>query len=106
MANTTVTFLRASDDALTAKLTSVGGTGTPNAAGYACTDSDGLQSLTIPEALVGEFYLRAEDGSGDIAFQGYVTLQDDTGRYRVSDLSGRWEDESGATFDFTSRDKP
>ena len=106
MATTTVTFLRDYPAALTAKLTSVGGTGTPNASGYACTNTNGLQSLTITEALVGEFYLYAYDSLGDIAFQSYVTLADDTGVYRASDLSGRWQDEGGAFFDFTSRDKP
>ena len=85
MANTTVTFLRASDDALTAKLTSVGGAGTPDEDGYACTDTNGLQSITISEALVGEFYLRAEDESEEIAYQGYVILADDTGTYRCHD---------------------
>lgn len=85
MATTTATFLRDYDTALTAKLTSVGGTGTPNASGYACTNTNGLQSLTITEALVGEFYIYAYDSLGDIAYQGYVVLADDTGTYRVED---------------------
>lgn len=85
MATTTVTFLRDYATALTAKLTSVGGTGTPNASGYNCTNTNGLQSLTITEALVGEFYLYAYDSLGDIAYQGYVVLADDTGTYRVED---------------------
>lgn len=85
MATTTATFLRDYATALTAKLTSVGGTGTPNASGYACTNTNGLQSLTITEALVGEFYLYAYDSLGDIAYQGYVVLADDTGTYRVED---------------------
>ena len=99
MPNTTVTFLRASDDALTVFLVSAGGTGTP-ASGYACTDTNGLQSITVSEALVGEFYLRAEDTNGDVGYQAYVRMKDDTGVYRASDLVGRWEDESGAYFDF------
>ena len=85
MATTIVTFLRQYDTALTAKLTSVGGTGTPNASGYACTNTNGLQSLTITESLVGEFYLYAYDSLGDIAYHGYVVLADDTGTYRVED---------------------
>lgn len=85
MATTTATFLRDYDTALTAKLVSVGGTGTPNAAGYACTNTNGLQSLSITEALVGEFYAYAYDSLGDIAYQGYVLLADDTGTYRVDD---------------------
>ncbi len=85
MATTTVTFLRDYDTALTAKLTSVGGTGTPNASGYACTNTNGLQSLSITEALVGEFYAYAYDSLGDIAYQGYVLLADDTETYRVDD---------------------
>jgi len=85
MATTTATFLRDYSTALTAKLVSVGGTGTPNAAGYACTNSNGLQSLSITEALVGEFYAYAYDSLGDIAYQGYVLLADDTGTYRVDD---------------------
>ena len=85
MATTTATFLRQYDTSLTAKLTSVGGTGTPNAAGYACTNTNGLQSLTITEALVGAFYGYAYDSLGDIAYQGYVVLADDTGTYRFDD---------------------
>ena len=85
MATTIVKFLRDYDTALTAKLTSVGGTGTPNAAGYACTNTNGLQSLSITEALVGEFYCFAYDINDDIAYQGYVVLADDTGTYRVDD---------------------
>lgn len=85
MATTTVTFLRDYDTALTAKLVSVGGTGTPNAAGYACTNTNGLQSISITEALVGEFYAYAYDSLGDIAYQGYVVLADDTGTYRIED---------------------
>lgn len=85
MATTTATFLRDYATALTAKLTSVGGTGTPNASGYACTNTNGLQSISITESLVGEFYFYAYDSLGDIAFQGYVVLADDTGTYRVED---------------------
>jgi hypothetical protein len=85
MATTTVTFLRDYDTALTAKLVSVGGTGTPNPAGYACTNTNGLQSFSITEALVGEFYVYAYDSLGDIAYQGYVLLADDTATYRVDD---------------------
>lgn len=89
MPTTTVKFLRDYDTELTAKLVSVGGTGTPNAAGYACTNTNGLQSLTITESLVGEFYFYAYDSLGDIAYQGYVMLVDDTGTYRVDDVLQR-----------------
>lgn len=85
MSTTTATFLRDYSTALTLKLVSVGGTGTPNAAGYACTNTNGLQSVSITEALVGEFYGYAYDSLGDIAYQGYVVLADDTGTYRIDD---------------------
>lgn len=85
MPTTTATFLRQYDTALTVKLVSVGGTGTPNASGYACTNTNGLQSISITEPLVGEFYCYAYDSLGDIAYQGYVLLADDTGTYRLDD---------------------
>jgi hypothetical protein len=72
MANTVVRFLRAYDSSLTAKLVSIGGTGTPNASGYSCTNTNGMQSITVPEALVGDFYLYAYDSLDEIAYQGYL----------------------------------
>jgi hypothetical protein len=80
-ANTPVKFTRPYPTSLTAKLVSVGGTGTPNAAGYACTSSNGLQSLTVAEALVGAFYIYAYDAGSEIAYSGFVVLADDTTTY-------------------------
>lgn len=85
MASTTVTLLRDYPTALTLKLSSRGGTGTPNASGYALTNSNGEQTGSVTEDLVGVFYAYAIDSLGDIAAHGYVLLADDTGTYRVED---------------------
>lgn len=85
MANTPVKFLRSYSSALTAKLVSAGGTGTPNASGYACTNSNGLQTFTVAEALVGLFYVYVHDSNDEIAYQGYVTLVDTTAVHRITD---------------------
>ena len=86
MATTVINVLRDYDTALTAKLVSIGGTGTPNAAGYACTNTAGLQSFVATEALVGAFYLRLEDGSGDVAYQDKIVLADTVGPYWAGDV--------------------
>lgn len=81
MASTPVKFIRAYDTSLTAKLVSVGGTGTPNASGYGCTNTNGMQSFTVAEALIGLFYAYAYDAAGEIAWQGYFDLLNDTETY-------------------------
>ena len=85
MASTPVKILRPYDSALTVKLVSAGGTGTPNASGYACTNTSGLQAFTVTEALVGVFYVYAYDAGDEIAYNGYVTLADTTAVHRCVD---------------------
>lgn len=85
MANTPVKFLRSYSSALTAKLVSAGGTGTPNASGYACTNSNGLQTFTVAEDLVGLFYVYVHDANDEIAYNGFVVLADTTDTCYVVD---------------------
>lgn len=87
MASTPVKFARQYSTSLTAKLVSAGGSGTPNASGYACTNSNGLQSFTVAEALVGAFYVYAYDSLSEIAYNGFVILADTTdAHFCVDDL--------------------
>lgn len=85
MASTPVRFVRSYHSSLTAKLVGVGGTGTPNASGYACTNTNGMQAFTVPESLAGAFYVYAHDAQSEIAYQGYVLLADTTDTHYVSD---------------------
>lgn len=87
MANTKISFLTYQDQTLTAFLTNLTGTGTPNPSGYAASDTlnNGLYLATIPEALIGEFSIKAIDTDDEIAFHGYVSLNDDTETYRCYD---------------------
>mgnify|MGYP000356718325 CR=1 FL=1 len=81
MANTKISLTAYDQQTLTVFLVAkTGATGTPNPAGYSMTEvSTGLYlSDDIPEALTGDFYVYATDADGDLAFTGYVTVQDNT----------------------------
>lgn len=104
MPTTPVKFARAYDTSLTAKLVSVGGTGTP-AASYACTNTNGLQAISVTEALVGAFYLYAYDADSEVAYQGYVLLADDTTTYfAVDDLPAALDAKKARQFQTNKRD--
>jgi hypothetical protein len=103
MASTPVKILRPYDSALTVKLVSAGGTGTPNASGYACTNTSGLQAFTVTEALVGVFYVYAYDAGDEIAYNGYVTLADTTAVHRcVDDIDTKDNSYVAASFSVTA----
>lgn len=86
MASTNLSFFAYPGQSLTVFLIRESGTGTPDAGGYAAEDTGdpGYYILTefIDEALDGEFRVRAEDGDNEVAYRGYVRLEDTAQTYR------------------------
>lgn len=88
MANTKISFISYEDEILTVYLTGlIGATGTPNPSGYEALDvlDEGLYLATLPEALIGEFSVKALDSTSGVAYRGYTNILDDTNTYRCYD---------------------